>query len=135
MAKPKKKSCSSSCCSESYTRPKPEFVKTDRVCHPMRTEDGKMPRTEYDEIFRKMYDQHALSMDYDLVTIQENYPSDDSECQNDNNCTESGFTCQRVYGSKRCTKSCSPNPNADGGSDSDCPSGYTCVNHFCEENV
>ena len=123
MAKPKKKSCSSSCCSESYTRPKPEFVKTDRVCHPMSTEDGKMPRTEYDEIFRKIYDQHALSMDYDLVTIQENYPSDDSDdsdCTSDSDCTESGFTCQRIptMQGKTCTKICD---------NSDCPSGYSCI--------
>lgn len=122
MAKPKKKSCNSSCCSESYTRPKPEFVKTDRVCHPMSTEDGKMPRTEYDEIFRKIYDQHALSMDYDLVTIQENYTN---QCLSDSDCTENGFTCKpALSGTTICTKSCVVN--------SDCPSGYFCgPYHLC----
>ena len=126
MAKPKKKSCNSSCCSESYTRPKPEFVKTDRVCHPMSTEDGKMPRTEYDEIFRKIYDQHALSMDYDLVTIQENYSN---QCTSDSDCTENakyakyGFTCKpALSGTNICSKSCTVHTNGQ----SDCPPGYFC---------
>ncbi len=70
MAKLKRRSDCSSCNkSEYYTKPKPEFVKTDRVCHPMIKEDGKMPRTKYDEIFLKEYNQHALTMDYDLITI------------------------------------------------------------------
>ena len=71
MGKQKKKSCN-----ESYTKPKPEFVKADRVCHPMIQPNGKMPRTEYDEIYLKLYNQHALSMDYDLVSMKENLQLD-----------------------------------------------------------
>ena len=122
--------CSSCNNSEYYTKPKPKFVKTDRVCHPMIKEDGKMPRTEYDEIFLKKYNQHALTMDYDLVTIQENYSSGD--CTSDSDCKESGFTCQRIptYKGKKCTKQCSK--NFDGYSD--CPSGYVCTSYYCQKD-